>query len=180
MKTVVGHNPRDSRDRDSVPEGRQDVATGESPWYAMMERRKSRRVDRDCDGVISCRPFRTENHLCFSNHGLTPVATTCRHIRGSNAGSVRPAMPFINPVFWREKSFTALPNGATLNLRTWSTFLTCSARWNRAPLISVPVLSFASTCQRISFSQVDGSCAIGKSPPMLSGNWPSSVSSTTM
>ena len=140
---LVGHNPRDSRDRDSVPEGRQDVATGASPWYAMMERRKSRRDDRNCDWGVSCRPFRTENHLCFPNHGLTPVATTCRHIRGSNAGSVRPAMPFINPVFWREKSFTALPNGATLNLRTWSTFLTCSARWNRAPLISVSALSAA-------------------------------------
>ena len=110
MKTLVGHNPRDSWERSSVPEGRQDVATGASPWYAMMERRKSRRDDRNSDWVVSCRPFRTENHLCFSNHGLTPVATTCRHIRGSNAGSIRPAMPFMNPVFWRRKSFTVLPD----------------------------------------------------------------------
>ncbi len=29
----------------------------------------------------------------------------------------------------------------TIDFRTWSTFLTCSARWNRAPLISVAVLS---------------------------------------
>ncbi len=29
----------------------------------------------------------------------------------------------------------------TVVFRTWSTFLTCSARWNRAPLISVSVLS---------------------------------------
>ncbi len=88
IKPLVGHNPRDFSECDSVPEGRQDVATGASPWYAMMERRKSRRDDRNSDGVVSCRPFRTENHLYFSNHGLTPVATTCRHIRGSNAGSI--------------------------------------------------------------------------------------------
>ena len=95
MKPLVGHNPRDFTECDSVPEGRQDVATGESPWYAMMERRKSRRDDRNCDWVVSCRPFRTENHLYFSNHGLTPLATTCRHIRGSNAGScISPLRPF--------------------------------------------------------------------------------------
>ena len=76
MKTLVGHNPRDSWERSSVPEGRQDVATGASPWYAMMERRKSRRDDRNSDWVVSCRPFRTENHLCF----LQPRA----HARGYN------------------------------------------------------------------------------------------------
>ena len=88
MKTWAGHNPRDFRECDSVPEGRQDVATGESPWYAMKKRQKSRRDDRNCVSVVSCRPFRTKNHRCFSDHGLTPVATTCRHIRGSNAGLI--------------------------------------------------------------------------------------------
>ena len=29
----------------------------------------------------------------------------------------------------------------TVVFRKWSTFLTCSARWNRAPLISVSVLN---------------------------------------
>ena len=89
IKPMDGHNPRDFSECDSVPEGRQDVATGASPWYAMMERWKSRRDNRNCDWVVSCRPFRTENHLYFSHHGLTPVATTCRHIRGTNAGSIR-------------------------------------------------------------------------------------------
>ena len=46
-KTLAGHHSCDSRECDSVPEGRQDVATGESPWYAMMERQKSRRDDRE-------------------------------------------------------------------------------------------------------------------------------------
>ena len=115
MKTLVGQAPRDSRERDSVPEGRQDVATGASPWYEMMERQKSRRDDRNCDRVVSCRPFRTENQPCFSNHGLMPVATACRHIRGSNAGTIRLAMPFIKPVFWWEKSFTALPRWGCAN-----------------------------------------------------------------
>ena len=33
----------------------------------------------------------------------------------------------------------------TVIFRTWSTFLTCSARWNRAPLISVSILRFAAS-----------------------------------
>ena len=76
MKPLVGRNPRDFSECDSVPEGRQDVATGESPWYAMLECQKSRRDDRNFDWVVSCRPFRTENHLCF----LQPRA----HARGYN------------------------------------------------------------------------------------------------
>ena len=76
------------RECDSVPEGRQEVATGASPWYAIKERQKSRRDDRNCDWVVSCRPFRTENHLYSFHHGLAPVAKTCRHIRGSNAGLI--------------------------------------------------------------------------------------------
>ena len=110
MKPLVGHNPRDFLKCDSVPEGRQDVATGASPWYAMMERWKSRRDNRNCDWVVSCRPFRTENPLYFSNHGLAPVATPCRHIRGSNAGSIRPFCLSQVPFFLGKKSITALPN----------------------------------------------------------------------
>ena len=37
MKTLAGHNPRDLWECDSVPQGRQDVATGESPWYTFAE-----------------------------------------------------------------------------------------------------------------------------------------------
>lgn len=41
MKTLVGHSPRDFQACESVPVGRQDVATGESPWYVMKKRQKS-------------------------------------------------------------------------------------------------------------------------------------------
>ena len=52
----------------------------------------------------------------------------------------------------------------TVVFRTWSTFLTCSARWNRAPLISVPVLTdrsvFCSRANRIGFGPVIHSCNV--------------------
>ena len=64
--------------------------TQTSDRHQCNEHRKSRRDDRNRDWVIPCRPFRTENSVYFSNHGLTPVATTCRHIRGSNTASILP------------------------------------------------------------------------------------------
>ena len=45
----------------------------------------------------------------------------------------------------------------TVVFRTWSTFSTCSARWNRAPLISVPVLSPGRKLQMTIRSPVDHS-----------------------
>ena len=36
---------------DLVPEGRQNVATGASPWFTMKKRQKPRRDDRNDGGV---------------------------------------------------------------------------------------------------------------------------------
>src|SRR5216683_5192936 len=56
----------------------------------------------------------------------------------------------LTPLFLRRSAVKRSPSlarrvragaGITVVTRTWSTFSTCSARWNRAPLISAPVLS---------------------------------------
>ncbi len=49
-------------------------------------------------------------------------------------------MPQIQRISLKQKS-SFRTGELTVVFRTWSTFLTCSARWNRAPLISVPVPS---------------------------------------
>jgi len=116
------------------------VPLGESPWNTMMKRRKSRRDDRYCHCVVSYRPFGTENHLCISYHGLTPVATTCRHIRGSNAGSHRPDVPFIHPVFWRKNPSWRWGEGTFAKLSTASS-LTALSRMACPPAKSLNTLA---------------------------------------
>ncbi len=65
----------------------------------------------------------------------------------------------------------------TVVARTWSTFSTCSARWNRAPLISAPVLSCHED-YRETARQSDTHSAVfhedvpAKTPPSVPGRLP--------
>ena len=64
---------------DSVPMGRQDVATGASPWTCRKNYDESRRDDMNREAQTHVVPSRLKNTICGTTHGLAPVATTLRH-----------------------------------------------------------------------------------------------------
>ena len=64
---------------DSVPMGRQDVATGASPWTGMKNYDESRRDDMNPEAQTHVVPSGLKNTICGTTHGLAPVATTFRH-----------------------------------------------------------------------------------------------------
>ncbi len=64
---------------DSVPKGRHVVATGASPWTGMKNYGESRRDDMNPEAQTHVVPLGLKIAVLGTNHGLAPVATTCRH-----------------------------------------------------------------------------------------------------
>ena len=65
---------------DSVPKGRQDAATGASPWTGMDNYGESRRDDMNPEAQTLVVPLGLKIVLVETTHGLAPVATTYRHV----------------------------------------------------------------------------------------------------
>ena len=80
----------------AVPEGRQDVARGASPWLPQEGSPKPRRGDRN-GSSDTCRPSGACGSIGGVFQGLTPLATSCRRYAAEEAfrhlaACLRPAM----------------------------------------------------------------------------------------